>query len=126
MTENDQSTQSRPPLTRNDETMWGMFCHLSTFLGFIIPFGNIIGPLVIWLLKRDEYAFVDDQGKEALNFQLTITIYFIIAALLVLVIIGIPLLIALVILDMVVTVMGIVRSSEGFPYRYPLSIRFIL
>ena len=52
-----------------------MLCHLSSLAGSVIPFGNIVGPLVVWLIKKDEYAFVDDQGKESLNFQISITIY---------------------------------------------------
>ena len=58
-----------------DEKMWGMFCHLSALAGYIgIPFGNIIGPLIIWMVKKEQFKFVDDQGKESLNFQITITI----------------------------------------------------
>jgi len=70
--------------------MWGMFCHLSTLCGYVMPFGNILGPLVVWLIKKDEYPLVDDQGKEALNFQISITIWTVIAAILCIIIIGIP------------------------------------
>ena len=49
----------------NEEKNWGVFCHLAGFIGAIIPFGNVIGPLALWLLKREQYPFVEDQGKEA-------------------------------------------------------------
>src|SRR6476469_8907749 len=66
--------QAGEMMDRN-ERMWGMFCHLAALAGYIgIPFGNVIGPLVIWLIKKEDYPFVDDQGKESLNFQITILI----------------------------------------------------
>ena len=108
-----------------DEKNWGMFCHLASFAGVIIPFGNIIGPLVIWLMKKDEYPFVDDQGKEALNFQITVAIAFIICFLLSFVIIGIFLMFVVGLFALIVTIIAIVKSSQGEYYRYPLSIRLI-
>ena len=108
-----------------DEKNWGMFCHLASFAGVIIPFGNIIGPLVIWLMKKDEYAFVDDQGKEALNFQITVVIAFISCFLLSFGIIGIFLLFVVGIFALIVTIIAIVKSSQGEYYRYPLTIRLI-
>lgn len=106
----------------SDERMWGMLCHLSTFSGYLIPFGNILGPLVIWLIKKDEYAFVDDQGKEALNFQISIMIY---ATVLALTIIGIPLAILALIFGIVMTVVAAIKANGGEYYRYPLTIRFV-
>ena len=109
----------------SDERMWGMLCHLSTFAGYLIPFGNILGPLVIWLIKKDEYAFVEDQGKEALNFQISIMIYSLVSGILVLAIIGLPLLIAVIIFDVVMTVIAAIKANGGEYYRYPLTIRFV-
>ncbi len=119
--------QMKPPPKPgdSDERMWAMFCHLSTFSGYLVPFGNILGPLVVWLVKKDEYALVDDQGKEALNFQISITIWTIIAAILCIVLVGIPLLIALVVFDIVVTIMAAIQANQGNYYRYPMTIRFI-
>ena len=57
------------PLSK-DERTWGMLCHISTFCGLIIPFGNILAPLIIWLIKKEDLPFVQDQGKEVLNFQI--------------------------------------------------------
>jgi uncharacterized Tic20 family protein len=109
----------------NNENTWAMLCHLSTFAGYLIPFGNIVGPLVVWLMKKNESALVDDQGKEALNFQISVTIYAFICGILIFVLIGLPLLIALVIFDLVVTIMACIKASAGEYYRYPLSIRMI-
>ncbi|NJN65820.1 MAG: DUF4870 domain-containing protein [Chloroflexaceae bacterium] len=108
----------------SDERTWGMLCHITALAGYFIPFGNILGPLIVWLVKKDESAFVDDQGKESLNFQLSATIYIIVAAVLCLVLIGIPILIGLLIFHLVVIIIATVRSSEGERYRYPLTIRF--
>ena len=110
---------------RRDENMWAMFCHLSALAGFVIPLGNIFGPLVIWLMKKDEYPLVDDQGKEALNFQISMTIYYIGAAVLILILIGIILLPALVIFSLVMTVIAMIKANEGVAYRYPVTIRFL-
>jgi len=82
-------------MEQQEERNWGMFCHLAALAGFIIPLGNVIGPLVIWLMKKDESQFVDDQGKESVNFQISFIIYALVAALLVIVVIGIVLLIVL-------------------------------
>lgn len=121
------TTQSQTSISARtrDENMWAMFCHISTFAVFIIPFGNIIAPLIIWLIKKDEYPLVHDQGKEAINFQITMTIYFIISVFLIFMLIGIPLLIGLGIFDLIVTVMAAIKASEGIKYRYPMTIRFI-
>ena len=77
---------------QNTERTWAAFAHLSALLGILIPFGNLIAPLAIWLLKKNESAFIDDQGKESLNFQISVLIYGFIAAVLVFVAIGIFLL----------------------------------
>jgi len=106
----------------SDERMWGMLCHLSSLSGGVIPFGNIVGPLVIWLIKKDEYAFVDDQGKESLNFQISILIYTIVLAV---TIIGIPLAIGAMIFGLVMTVVAAIKANGGEYYRYPLTIRFV-
>lgn len=112
-------------MDEQQERTWAMGVHLAALAGFIIPFGNIIGPLVIWLMKKDESAFVDDQGKESLNFQISITIYLIVSAILIVVVIGIFLLIAIGILMLVLVIVGAVKANSGEKYRYPLTIRLI-
>ena len=123
----DQTTPQPEPsqVDSRDQNMWAMLCHLSTLAGFIVPLGNVIGPLVIWMIKKDVYPLVDDQGKEALNFQISMTIYYVISGILILILIGIPLLIGLALFSLVVTIIAMVKASDGVAYRYPLSIRFI-
>jgi uncharacterized Tic20 family protein len=111
-------------LTKDDRT-FGMLCHLVALAGCVIPFGNIIGPLVIWLIKKDQSAFVNDQGKESLNFQISLTIYGIVSAILIFVLIGILTSIVLGIFWLIMIIMASVKANEGIAYRYPLTIRFL-
>ncbi len=83
------------------------------------------GPLIIWCLKKDEQPFVNDQGKEALNFQITMTLALIVAGLSILVLVGIVLFPAVWLFDVIVTVIAAVKANEGVAYRYPCSIRFV-
>lgn len=108
-----------------DENMWAMLCHFSVFTVFFIPFGNIISPLIIWLIKKDELPFVDDQGKEVVNFQITLTIYLIASTILSFLLVGIPLLIGLLIFGFIVTIIAAMKANDGEKYRYPMNIRFI-
>lgn len=108
-----------------DERTWGMLCHLVAFSGFVIPFGTIIGPLVIWLIKKDEMPFVNDQGKESLNFQLTMLIAFIISAILTFVLIGFLLMVILAIYEIVVLIIACIKANDGVYYRYPYAIQFL-
>ena len=108
-----------------EERMWGMFCHLIAFSGYLIPFGSVLGPLVIWLIKKDEMPFVDDQGKESLNFQLTMLIAMIISIILMFVFIGFLLIGVLIIYQIVVIIIASIKANDGVKYRYPYTIRFI-
>ena len=114
------------PVDKKDENMWAMFCHLASFAGLVFPFvGSVLGPLVVWLLKKDEYPLVDDQGKEAMNFNISMVIDYVVSIILIIVVIGIPLLIGLFLFDVIVTIIAMVKASEGVKYRYPLAIRLI-
>lgn len=108
-----------------DERTWAMFCHLSAFAGCIIPFGNIIGPLVVYSIKRQEYPLVEDQGKEVLNFQITLLIALIISGILALILIGFVLLAIIGIAGLVLTVIGALKANNGEYYRYPFTVRFL-
>ncbi|KZE47342.1 orotate phosphoribosyltransferase [Brevibacillus parabrevis] len=112
-------------LSGKDERMWAMIVHLSALVGFLIPFGNVLGPLVIWLIKREEGEFFQEHGKEALNFGISITIYAAVSGLLLIVFIGAILLTALFIFWIVFVVIAAIRANEGKPYRYPLTLRFV-
>lgn len=120
----DASETSVTELSQDEKT-WGMFAHLSALAGFVIPFGSIIGPLIVWLMKKDEMPFVNDQGREALNFQITVGIGFIICFVLMFVLIGIPLMFALAIFTLVMTIIAAVEANKGNSYRYPFALRLI-
>lgn len=116
---------------------WEVMCHLSSLVGMLgVPFGNILAPLVVWLIKRDESLGVDAHGKESLNFNISWTIYWLVAGaivgLLCIVIIGLALLPLLIvggiigwIAMVVLTIIASVKASNGQIYRYPLTIRFL-
>ncbi len=123
--ETQEKSSEQEPRAKSDENMWAVFCHLGGLFGAIIPPGNVIVPLIIWIIQRDKYPFVEDQGKEAINFQISVAIYAIACAILIFVAIGFFMLIALAIFNLVVTVMAAVKASEGIKYRYPMSIRLI-
>jgi uncharacterized protein len=109
----------------SQERTWAMFCHLGAFAGYMIPFGHIIAPLIIWQMKRKESAFVEENGKEALNFQLTLTIYAIIATLLALIFIGFFLLAIIGVFGVVMIVVAALKANNGESFRYPATMRFI-
>lgn len=124
---------------------WATVCHLSALIMLVgVPLGNILGPLVLWLAKRQEYEFVDDQGKEALNFQITFTLVEIALFILIfLLIFAAPLrtdsfaflpvvflpamlvMMGLLVLNIGLVIMAAIRSNEGTQYRYPFTLRII-
>ncbi len=109
--------------TKSDKIL-ATLCHLAG-LAFFIPFGNIVMPLIIWLLRKDESSFVDDQGKEVLNFQLTMLMFFFVSAFLMFVAIGVPLILMLSLLNIGFVIFASVKAAEGVRYKYPVCIRFI-
>ena len=136
-----------------DARTWATVCHLSALVTFLgIPLGNILGPLVVWLLKRNDHSFVDDQGKEAHNFQISMSIYGLITGMLLwLLVLGIIpfhtfshpemwepapqvlavfaiaalLFLALIFADLVLVIVAAVKASNGEDYRYPITIRLV-
>jgi len=121
----NQPAANQPAVSIPKEALtWGMLCHLSA-LAWFLPTGHVLGPLIVWLLKKNDHLFIDEQGKESLNFQISMTIYWCIAGLSFLVGIGVFLLPALVIADMVLVIIASIKTSNGENYRYPLTIRFI-
>ncbi len=106
---------------------WGMFAHLSALAGVLIPIpcANVLGPLIIWQIKKAEMPFVDDQGKEALNFQITVAIAVLACIVLMFVLIGFLLLPLVGIAALVFTIIGGIKANEGVTYRYPFALRLI-
>ncbi len=107
------------------ERNWAMLCHLSAFAGYFFPFGGIIGPLICWLSRKDESAWVNENGKASLNFQLSMLLYMVLAIPLCFIIIGIPIEIFLSILELICVVIASVKASKGELFKYPISIPFI-
>ena len=105
---------------------WCVLCHASALLGLFFHFlGHIFGPLIVWLIKRGDAAEIDAHGKESLNFQISMLIYDAIAAILCLILIGIPILVLLWVLNTVLVIVASIKASEGELYRYPFTIRLI-
>jgi len=102
-----------------DARQMAMLCHLlAIFTGFL-------GPLIVWLVKKDDHPFIDEQGKEALNFQFTVLIAAVGAGLSMLLCIGFIALPAVGVLNLVFTILATVAANKGEHYRYPISIRFL-
>ena len=121
---NSTAAPSAAP-TENERT-WGMLAHLSALAGLVVPLiGIVLGPLVVWLAKRDESEFVAAHAKEALNFNISVLLGAIVCMLLMLVFIGVLLGTALFIAWLVMTLVAAIKASEGHPYRYPFSLRLV-
>ena len=129
----DQAAESSEPVESSssdtglsaEERQWGMFAHLSALVGFVIPFGTLIGPLIIWQMKKSEMPYVDEQGKEALNFQITVAIAIAVCILLMFILIGFLLMPIVGIGALVLTVIGGIKANEGNGYQYPICWRII-
>lgn len=116
-----------PPIAASaDERTWAMIAHFAALGAFIIPVvGGIIGPLIVWLAKRDQSAFVGEAAKEALNFNISVVLAGVACVVLVFVFIGIPLSAALFAFWLIMTVIAGIKASEGVHYRYPVSLRLV-
>jgi uncharacterized protein len=139
MSDSDPHASTTPATTgvSAEERQWAMFAHLSALLGGLLTsgwggsFGFFIGPLVIWLMKKDTMPFVNDQGKEALNFAITVSIICVALMMLTILSLGIgalltiPLLLAVGITSLVLVIMAAIKANEGVAYRYPFAIRLV-
>jgi uncharacterized Tic20 family protein len=114
------------PVASSDIRTWCVLCHAAALLGLFFHFlGHLLGPLIVWLVKRGDSPEVAAHGKESLNFQISMLIYDAIAAILCIVLIGVPILIALWVLNTVLVIIASIQASEGKFYRYPITIRLI-
>ncbi len=122
MNENAEATT----LSEKEARKWAMICHLSALVGLLgNGIGFLIGPLVVWLIKREDDPLIEEQGKEAVNFQLTMFLVMFVSLLLAFVLIGIPLLIMFGLMMVIFPIIAGVKTSNGEHYRYPISIRFL-
>jgi uncharacterized Tic20 family protein len=104
----------------SDSRGWAVAAHLLPFVSLAI-----IGPLFVWLIKRDEDEYVEAHAREALNFQLSVLIYGIVSTLLIIVLIGIVMLVALMIFSFVMVIIAAVKAANGEPYEYPMTMRMV-
>lgn len=113
--------EPKPPMLpegSSDSRGWAVAAHLTPWIA------GFLGPLIIWLAKKDD-PYVEDHARESLNFQISLFIYLMASALLIIVLIGILFFFAFAILGIVTNIIGAVKASNGEMYRYPLCIRFI-
>jgi uncharacterized protein len=120
----DSVTESTTVPTQEERT-WGMVAHLAALGFFIFPFGNILGPLIVYLAKRDQSAFVAAHAKEALNFNITVLLGGLLSFLLLLFFIGVLFGTLILMFWLVMTILAALKANEGLPYRYPFSLRLV-
>lgn len=132
MSENSSTAPPPPPANPTPERVWHMSCHLSALAGLLVPFGNILGPLIIWQMKKHELPSMDPHGKAAVNFQISVTLVaiagFVVALGLSFVCVGyllFPLVAAVAVCGLVFAVVAGVKANDGQEFRYPWSIEFI-
>lgn len=124
----EETTEGAPSA---DARKWAMICHLAALVGVLgNGIGFLLGALIAWLIKKDDDPFIDEQGKEAVNFQLTMLLAAIVSAVLILINVDavLPLIIALMIIALMMIILPIIagiKANDGEHYRYPLTIRFI-
>lgn len=107
-----------------DARNWAVGAHLAG-LSSLVGIPGVIGVLVVWLIKKDDHPLVDQHGKEALNFQISLLIYAVISGVLVLLLVGLLLLGVVFIFGLVMPIIAAVKTSNGEDYRYPLTLRLI-
>ena len=109
-----------------DERKWAAIAHLAALAGVIVPMGGaVLGPLIVWYMKKEQMPFVADQAREALNFQLTVFIASFIGLLLIFIGIGVLVLLLLFLADLVLIWIATFNASEGVAYRYPVNLRLV-
>ena len=113
------------PTPSKEVRQWAILCHFAAFFGLMFPFGSLLGPLILWQVKKDTDPFIDDQGKEALNFQITVGIAWAVCFLLGFIVIGFVLMTVLVIGAVVMTIIAGIKANKGVAYRYPWTLRLI-
>ncbi|MBR9729320.1 DUF4870 domain-containing protein [Shewanella intestini] len=134
--------EDKAKIDKGERTI-GMLVHASSLSGFFLPLGNVVGPLVVWLLKKDQFEFVDECGKNCINFKVSVLMYYFLIAAMVLFPLysaysplqiesrfsfaGIALVsgFVLVVVDIICTIVAMVKATDGIAYRYPLTVNFI-
>ena len=105
-----------------EERSWGMLAHLSSVIAILLGGMSFIGPLLVWIIKKDQSPFVADQGKEALNFQIAVLIASLVCGMTCVLLILIP---VILVANIVFSVIGAMEANKGVYYRYPYTLRLI-
>ncbi len=121
-----------PPGPESQARTWNMLCHLSALAGLVFPFGHLLGPLIVWQIKKNEFPSVDVHGKAALNFQITVTIAVFVGAFAaaILTFIGIgfllfPLVMLLGLAGLILAIIAGIKANNGEDYKYPWSLELV-
>ncbi len=114
-----------PTRAAGPERSWEVLCHLAPLVGYLMVFGGVLGPLIVWLVKKAEYPSVDAHGREVLNFQISWLIYGLLSVPLCFIVIGIPIALLLYVSGFILSIVGGLKASNGEMYRYPLTLRFL-
>ena len=123
-----QSAEGKLPASvgdiSSDVKTWSMFVHLSQFCAYVVPLAGLIVPIVLWQIKKSDSQIIDKHGRIVVNWVLSKIIYWIVSVLLCIVGIGIPLVVALVVVGIVFPIVGGIKACNGEVWPYPLSIKF--
>ena len=112
-------------MTDGEAKQWGMFIHLSILAGYVLPLAGFIVPIVMWLMKKDDHTLVDQHGKNVINWLISMLIYGVISFIFIFVGVGVLMLWALGILNIIFAIVGGVKASNGEVWAYPFTIRFL-
>lgn len=117
--------QQPASLQTPDQRQMGLFLHLSQLAGFVIPFGGIILPVVLWQTQKEKMPALDAHGKMVVNFMLSVLIYAIVSVVLMFVLVGFLTLLAVAVIHIVFPIVGAVKANNGELWEYPLTIKFL-
>jgi uncharacterized Tic20 family protein len=120
-----EDAKARAAKKVEEARQWAMFIHLSLLAGFVVPFGGLVAPIVLWQVKKDEMPGIDEHGKNAVNWMISHIIYIAISIVLILVVVGIFTLIAVCVVGVIFPIIAGIKASKGEVWRYPMAIRFI-
>lgn len=121
----DTPATPTPIAPTEEERTWAMLCHLSALTGFFSVIGWFLGPFLLWQIKKAQFPGIAAHGRAAINFQLSVLLYAVGATLLILIAIGVPLLFALGLFNVICIVLAAIKANQGEPWTYPLTLRFL-
>ncbi|MCO4292558.1 DUF4870 domain-containing protein [Solitalea sp. MAHUQ-68] len=110
---------------QREDNQFLMFTHLSQLAHFVFPFGGLLVPIVLWQIKKDEILNLESHAKEIINFQISFSIYAIVAGILIILLIGLGFLLIIGLITVIVPVIGAVKAANGEFFKYPLTIQFL-